>query len=69
MNFISWLLNPKIHAKISTKLFFMNFGIKNAKSCHVFFIIIIYIDMIFIFKGLGHVQFKIKLYFLKKDFL
>jgi len=46
----------------------MNFGIKNAKSCHVFFFII-YIDMIFIFKGLGHMQFKIKLYFLKKDFL
>jgi len=37
---------------------------KDAKSWHVFFIIIIYANInFFIFERLGHMQFKIKLYF------
>jgi hypothetical protein len=41
----------------------------DAKSCHVFFIII-YANMIFIFifERLGHMKFKIKLIFLMKHF-
>ena len=40
MDLINLLLNLKIYAKIQTKLFFLEFFVfkKNAKSCHVFFL-------------------------------
>ena len=62
-------IKSKIHVKISTKLFFLSFFFKDAKSYHVS-LFIIYTNIIFIFERLGHLRIKIfKCIFEKKYFL
>ena len=69
IDFIYCLLNQKIHANIYTKLVFLILWyLKNAKSCHVFFLIYGNMIVFKIYERLIHMQIEITLYFWKKDF-
>jgi hypothetical protein len=48
--------------------FFLICLFKDAKSCHVFFLLLLLCKYIFL-KRLGHIQFEINLYFLKERFV
>jgi hypothetical protein len=54
-----------VHVKIKTKLFFLVFWYLKMLNHAMYF----KYDFLFIYEKLGHMQFKIKFYFWKKDFL